>query len=93
MTIEEPAAPTPQAAPPPETCGNCRYFIAQPPEKTSGMCRRYPPTVPGDALRWPSVYAVHWCGEWKNVAVVQALPVVGAQLDPPPPYPSPSGPE
>jgi hypothetical protein len=50
------------------------------------MCRRYPPQIPGDALRWPSVRDVHWCGEWKNAAVVEGTPTEGAVLDPPPPW-------
>lgn len=72
MTVE-PTEPTaePLAV---ENCGLCMYWAAIPPQKTNGLCRRYPPQVPGDALRWPTTFKNHWCGDFEaGVAPPQQL--------------------
>ena len=64
-----------------EQCGNCKFYdIANEESDDMGVaysdCRRYPPQVfvglsdpnqlhdPGEYY-CPTVYAAHWCGEWK----------------------------
>lgn len=61
-------------APPPPTCGTCRFWRRQREAKLSdwGECRRMPPLLPpleDDKLvhvgLWPHTTKADWCGEWE----------------------------
>ena len=64
LTIE------PQTKPVAETCSGCAYYTAviSGTRGECGSCHRYPPrdsAVLGSD-RWPNVFAVGWCGEYKG---------------------------
>lgn len=63
--------PKKPAAPEPESCGSCRYFLSNK-EDEYGFCRRGPPSVfpdPEDGspiVLWRIVATPEWCGEFSR---------------------------
>lgn len=64
-------AETIEGAPPPDSCGTCRFFLLRPEmvQPPGGFCRRYPPSSIFDnqgeiQWRWTRTQADYWCGEW-----------------------------
>jgi hypothetical protein len=54
----------------PQTCGSCRFFLANQVNEY-GQCRRFPPATSvqdGAAVTlWPVVAASDWCGDFAHV--------------------------